>query len=62
LDVGAAEDPWVNTRDATQEGWARYIAADVAVIDTSTGTRADLSALETALDGRSFLDQFPPGD
>jgi len=36
--------------DATREGWARYIAADVAVIDTSTGTQADLSALETGFD------------
>lgn len=39
--VTRAEHQRLKPFDATHEGWARYIAADVAVIDTSTGTRAD---------------------
>jgi hypothetical protein len=48
--VTRAEHERLKPFDTTHEGRARYIAADVAVIDTSTGTRADLSALQTALD------------
>jgi len=48
--VTRAEHQRLKPFDATREGWARYIAADVAVIDTSTGTQADLSALETGFD------------
>jgi hypothetical protein len=48
--VTRAEHQRLKPIDATHEGWARYIAADVEVIDTSTGTRADLSALEIGFD------------
>jgi hypothetical protein len=48
--VTRAEHERLKPFDTTHEGRARYIAADVAVIDTSTGTRADLSTLQTALD------------
>jgi hypothetical protein len=43
--VTKAEHQRLKPFDATHEGWARYIAAAVAVIDTSTGNQADLFQL-----------------
>ena len=48
--VTKAEHQRLKPFDATHEGWARYIAAGVPVIDTSTGNQADLSALEAGSD------------
>jgi hypothetical protein len=48
--VTKAEHQRLKPFDATHEGWARYIAAGVPVIDTSTGNHADLSALEAGSD------------
>jgi hypothetical protein len=48
--VTKAEHQRLKPFDATHEGWARYIAAGVPVIDTSTGNQADLSALEVGSD------------
>jgi hypothetical protein len=48
-----AEHPRLKSFDVTHEGWARYIAAGVPVIDTSTGNQADPSALEAGSDQRS---------
>jgi hypothetical protein len=48
--VTKAEHQRLKPFDATHEGWARYIAAGVPVIDTSTGNKADLSALEAGSD------------
>jgi hypothetical protein len=44
--VTKAEHQRLKPFDATHAGWARYIAAGVPVIDTSTGNQGDLSALE----------------
>ena len=48
--VTKAEHQRLKPFDATHQGWARYIAAGVPVIDTSTGNQADLSALEAGSD------------
>jgi hypothetical protein len=48
--VTKAEHQRLKPFDATHEGWARYIAASVPVIDTSTGNQADLSALDAGSD------------
>jgi hypothetical protein len=48
--VTKAEHQRLKPFDPTHEGWARYIAASVPVIDTSTGNQADLSALEAGSD------------
>ena len=48
--VTKAEHQRLKPFDATHEGWARYIAASVPVVDTSTGNDADLSALEAGSD------------
>jgi hypothetical protein len=48
--VTKAEHQRLKPFDATHQGWARYIAAGVPIIDTSTGNQADLSVLEAGSD------------
>ena len=62
--VTKAEHQRLKPFDATHEGWARYIAAGVPVIDTSTGNHADLSALEAArrrVEGAGYRSDASPG-